>query len=510
MDKFIRELESEDIHLRDKWQFELKSELFPLPNSQKNNYTQEFFIFIPNSLGINPETYSKQDFFRDQTNFIRYKTPVFNFSELNNKSNTRSPLFRIYKLLDSTNTEKNMKEVEYELKLLGNIVRSSIRLSMLSMTKIVQNKDLSENLEQLRRKINLLQKELSEFHESFKKLEGQIKSKWFDNSESLIHHYFYVDEFISNSIYYYSIEFLKFLRKRQDIDLTDIDENICKMIILEFQNVKFLFPNMEDFVNGDERKEFILYRAGLLNKFVLDALLLNTNRKSPDSKIKHFIGSFAAGIAMLFYFVLFLWLWQGQLFLRNSEVVILTTVVLYILKDRIKEGLKTISYDFAFKWFPDFKTEIRSPDEGKHLGTLKETFFFLDRNKVDIEIMEARNKKYHDTIEDFQRPESILYHKKSITIEDRDDLVARRHVINLTFRFNIFKFLIKADDSYQEYMNLDEITHKIKCFDLPKVYHINIIMRSSFLKNGNERVTELNKFRLIVDKEGIKRVEHVN
>ena len=46
MDKFIRELESEDIHLRDKWQFELKSELFPLPNSQKNNYTQEFFIFI--------------------------------------------------------------------------------------------------------------------------------------------------------------------------------------------------------------------------------------------------------------------------------------------------------------------------------------------------------------------------------------------------------------------------------------------------------------------------------
>ena len=505
MDKFIRELESGDIHIRDKWQFELKSELFPLPDSKKNFYTQEFFIFIPSSLRINSETYSKEDFFRDQTNFIRYKTPVFNFSELNDKTNTRSPLVRIRKLLDLKDCDKNRKEVEYELKLLGNIVRSSIRLSMLSMTKVVQSDELKDSVEQLRKKVDLIQKELKEFHDSFKELEKSIKLKWSDDSESLIRHYLYVDEFISNSIYYYSIEFLKFLRERKDIDLDDIDEKICRMIISEFHNVKFLFPNMDTLV--DEKKEFIFYRAGLLNKFVLDALLLYTSRKSPDSKIKHFIGSFAAGIAMLFYFVLFLW--QGQVFLINSQAFILTTIVLYILKDRIKEGLKTFSYEFAFKWFPDFKTEIRSPDQGRYLGTLNENFFFLDPKKVSKEIIEARNKQYHETIEDFQRPESILYHKKAIIMEDRGDIISRRHVINLIFRFNIFKFLSKADDSYQLYMNLDEVTHKIRFSNLPKVYHINIIMQNSFLDSENVRVTEINKFRLIVDKDGIKRVEHV-
>ncbi len=30
MDKFMRELEGGEIHIRDKWQLELKSEFFPL------------------------------------------------------------------------------------------------------------------------------------------------------------------------------------------------------------------------------------------------------------------------------------------------------------------------------------------------------------------------------------------------------------------------------------------------------------------------------------------------
>ena len=95
MDPFWEEFETGEIHFRDKWQFELKSEFSPIPGQKQSEYTQEFFIFVPTALQINPQTYTKNDFFRDQTNLIRLQTPIFTFDELLSPFSLRSPLVKI-------------------------------------------------------------------------------------------------------------------------------------------------------------------------------------------------------------------------------------------------------------------------------------------------------------------------------------------------------------------------------------------------------------------------------
>lgn len=77
MDEFIEDLTSGELQIRDRWQFELKSEFFPSSSQKNSHYNQEFYFFIPNALQINKLTYRKEDFYIDLTNLIRYKTPTF-------------------------------------------------------------------------------------------------------------------------------------------------------------------------------------------------------------------------------------------------------------------------------------------------------------------------------------------------------------------------------------------------------------------------------------------------
>lgn len=66
----------ESFKLHDKYQLEMKF-TYPLnPDSMLNSYHVDTYIFLPNSLGITPLTYSKEDFYADLQEYIRLKTPA--------------------------------------------------------------------------------------------------------------------------------------------------------------------------------------------------------------------------------------------------------------------------------------------------------------------------------------------------------------------------------------------------------------------------------------------------
>lgn len=506
MDKFLRELESGEIHLRDCWQFELKTEYIPHPSNLKNAYTQEFYIFTPNSLQINKETYSKQQFYNDQSNFIRYKTPVFSLSELINPTNQRSPIYRILAEEGSINDEHSVVTIEDELKLLGNIARSSFRKEIFTLAKILK-KGSGLTLEEVSERTNNFLSDIKMLKNRLLTVKTLVIEK--SNNIPLKRHVLYVEEFISNSIIYYLTGFLQLLRKENKPEFLAIDEAVADAILIEKSEQKGGYPDPGAFEKHSSRNEFIFYRASLLNKYILDALLLHINRSTPENAIKNIIGSLAAGVAMLIYFVLFIW--QGQVFVLNSEPFILATVVLYILKDRLKESLKTVSYEKAFKWLSDYTTVIQSPNMKKSLGTLKESFSFVDIRNLPEEIVTIRNKEFHYILEDFPRPESVIHYKKKVVMKHpSQNSSSRRFSLNMIFRFNILHFISKADNPYQTFWNLDPETKEFVPLRLPKVYHVNIIVKNSFLKNDGEYEVQLKKFRLILDKNGIKRVERVS
>jgi hypothetical protein len=502
MEKTPSEYDFGDIHFRDRWQFELKSEYTPSEAVKKNIYYQEFYLFIPNALQINRETYFKTNFYQDETNFIRFKTPEYTIPQLIDPKNAESPLYRVHKLLEQSPSQPGLlNDVENEIKLLANIIRSSLRASAGALASELQDLPTSM-VDEFNQRLKVFCYHLLQFKREFGDLMLRFKEKFED--VTLQKHFFYVDEFISNSLYYYLTSLLEKVREFHTIHPGLSDQPLTDFLMNEQRYRKERF---EDTKLGEDsaQNEYIVYRRGLLNKFVLDVLQLNTSSASLDIRFSNIIGSISAGIAMLFYTVL--WVWQGQLFAFNSLAFVLLTVILYILKDRLKEILKAISYKQAARWFPDYTTKIRTADERTDVGEMHESFAFVDERSIPKDIHQMRNREFHEVLEAIKRPEQVISYKKTVIFTKIDQLPSRLKAFNVIFRLSIQRFLAKASNPFHNYLTFDSDTKGLTEIRLPKVYHLNIIMKNSYLVPDGSTKVELKKFRLIIDKSGIKHIE---
>lgn len=492
------------IQLRDKWQFELKSDLFPLSYHRNNSINQEFYLFLPNSLQINEATYSNAQFYQDQTNLIRLKTPSFDFNELNDLDNAESPIVRIQMLSDYEHTDDVELSIIDEIKLLGTIFHSALRDRLSVFTKTLEAFSKDHDALQFIHDFNSLCDQIDQFQDIFGMTSKKCQDEW--KSLELEWTFACIEEYISLNIKDYFSAFLHKIRQNSIFNLQSLDKRICQLILKQAKyQQKEVIPNLP------QSEEYILYRKGLLRKFVIDPLLLNFSRTSFSQRYRNIIGAIPAGIAMFVYLIILVaWLGQGNVLLINSEFLIIITVIIYILKDRIKEELKNISLQQATKWFSDYTTEVKSQNEKAVLGVLKESFSFVDINKVPQEIMDIRNRQFHTVLELFKRPEKIIYYKKVVNIKKKPKTMESRfYGLNIIFRFDIHHFLNKAEDPLHSYFTLDPVTLKLQKILLPRVYHINIILKNTtHLPNGIKKVV-WDKYRVVVDKSGIKRIESV-
>lgn len=494
MEEILEDYTTGAIQFRDKWQFELKTELLTLTQKGRNKESQEFYFFIPNALQINDETYKKNEFYADQTSLIRFKTPSFRMDELLDEQNPESPFVQLHQLLKSPKTQQNPKILQNEVKLLGDIFRSSLRDQMIAFTVRMYRLKNAEDIEEFQKYVHRYLDELVAFKTKFREIEQEYLAEW--PPEKVENLFNYVKEFINLTRGKALTQFLHRLRQRQ-ID-GPIDSKIVKML-----SDDYAFISPVTFLHDPIKEEFILHRESLLNKFVLDPLLLKTSRSSTDQRYKNIIAGLPAAIAMLVYMTLFVWGWSY--FVVNSQPFIVLTVIIYVLKDRIKEELRILSYKQAARWFSDYTTEIHS--NGTDIGTLRESFAFVPEEKVDPKILKMRDREFHGVLEGFKRPEQIIYYKKTITLNDNlKNIEARFYGINLIFRFDVHHFLTKAEDAYQQTYVFDPETKMIKRMQLPRVYHINIVIKTTL---EEEKEPRIDKFRLIVDKNGIKRVENL-
>ena len=500
MELFWEDLETDEVHIQDRWQFSLKSEFFPQNGTKPSRNTQEFYLFIPNSLQINTNTYSNASFYLDQTNLIRYKTPQFSFEQLLDEHNLRSPLNRIITLCSQPDNNSRREAFSHELKLLANVVRSTLRreIRLLLSNDGIKNKDFNKKMLHICSYVQILR-------ERYAIAEQKCLDNWRD--PLFYRQMLYIDEFMSYSISHYFTGLLENIRLVESSEFKTADETICEILLKEKQLSDLLIKNGKKPVYDGAEEENVLYRYSLLNKFVLDALHLTTNRFSLDERYRHWIGAVSAGVAMMIYFSFFIWL--GNIFVINSAPFVLLTVIFYVLKDRIKEWMKNISYIQASRWFPDYTTIIRSEEKKRHVGLIKESFSFIEPPQLSQELKTMRNAEFHSVLETVVRPENILFYKRIVDINTMP-VKSRRYGVNVIFRFNIQNFLRKAGNPVETHLMFEPETKELKSIRLPKVYHLNLIIRSKFTEDGTTLKEELKKLRIVIDKNGIKRIEQLS
>jgi hypothetical protein len=509
MNDFFEELSEEEISVRDRHQFEFKVDYMPDALHKKNEFNLDFYFFIPGALQINPRTYTKEQFFQDLTTLIRFKTPDLSFQDILDATNNKSPLTRIHELC-AQNLHHVKNDLEHELKLLANIVRSRLREEIKGNIEKLHLKDAAQ-IASAAQAVEVL---CDQFLQIQQQLDTHLQAIIARSPDTtLINYWSYVDEFLVTT----SVDFISgFLYEMRNTGVKKSSLQVHEKAICNFiknqraycmaHNYPVLTPESNE-VNGNE---FFIYRKGVLRKFVLDVLLLQTERKESSQQYKHInhmVAAFAAGVAMLVYLLILVA--NTDSLLINSTPFILGTVLLYMLKDRLKEELRGISTRI-FKWFPDYTTSIKSRDEKQPIGKLMETFQFIQEDQVPKEILEIRNKEFHQALVEAKRIETIFKYSKQVILNEQFfDEAGRDYGLNDIFRFNIANFLYKASESHIDQLYLDPDTDSLSTLSLHKVYHINVIIQEMHVDKTGTTQTQLRKVRLVLDKDGIVRMEMI-
>lgn len=448
---FWRELEEGQIHFRDRLQFELKSEFSTTGGKESSTFLQEIYIFIPESLQINRQTYSRDQFYLDEINIIRFKTPSMSFDELLSS-----------KLPSILEQAKQGQEITHELKMFSNIFRSTVREAVKEVVEQPSKvRELIVNIRQVRK--------------AFIKLRNDLQVL---QGDSLI----WVDEFMRLVVENYLTSLLDYLRKKELPNSASTDRDLAQLIVEEGLS--------EETGGNSAKEEEILLRSSHLNKYMYEALSLKNVRVEVQKKHGTWIGMSAAGIAMLVYMSLFVW--KANTFGINSVPFVLFVVFFYIVKDRIKEGVKDLYQQHAWRLFPDYSTNIETR-QGKRVGVLSESFQFINEAPDDITRFIERERP------EFRPLETIMQYKKVLTFTSHTPLE-----LNTLFRYNLHRFLEKAGDEVQSRLKLDPETLSITEKKLPKIYYLTVI-----LKNTIKEHSETKKFRIVLNKSGIERVHYL-
>lgn len=502
MDPFWDEFETGEIHFRDKWQFELKSEFSPIAGQKHSEYTQEFFIFIPSNLQINAQTYTKKDFFRDETNLIRFQTPNFTFEELLSPFSLHSPLVKLKELQATIKQKDSLVSMEQELKLFASIYCRTIRNEVYSLIQSIEKAMLPESILTCQERIEKLLANIDNVNSEFNALMETILKC--PEGLSLNHIFGYIQDAISVSLNSSIAVLLEALRRKSDPLFNNCDNALSQLLLREKKYREEKLKEPDQLEKNDIQNEAILHQSGLLNKFIHDALQLKTQRLAIDEKFRTLIGSFAAALAMTFFLVLFIG--QGTIFVINSLPFVLFTILIYVVKDRIKEELKNLSYKHVFRWFPDYTTEIFLPEDPVVIGKVHESFSFIPIKQVPMDISHLRNQEFHSYLEMIKRQEEVIHYKRKIVIHGDIQKEKPMKGLTLLFRYDIHNFLIKGSNPYEPYMSMDSETLELSRVSLPKVYHINIILKNTYRQADLSEKIEWKKFRIVADKEGIKRI----
>jgi hypothetical protein len=481
------------VSIHDQHQMELKLN-YPLPGDRRRTlYELNLYFFAPYSLGVHPQTYSKQQFYTDLQSYIRIRTPSVPLNRL--KGSETSPMAQLRGALErkaQQPSERPLSEFEEQIKLFCCIFKSAVRdyVAYIHNTVYTQDRD---------RLIGDYLATVQDITAGYRELQRIIQIPNIDQRTFEI--YLFGDEYISLLVEDHTYHLLNAL-STNDSGLSP--ENRKKLLALIDGEVNYRRRRRYASIPEELKdNETLVFRRSVLKKYVASILFLNKELKTEWLLLQQVFFGLAAAAAMLFA--------TAAAFISQTVYgsltfpVFVTLVVSYIFKDRIKDLLRYHLSRKMTRFLFDHKTRVRDV-AGKIVGVCRESFGFVKDRKLPADVRELRNRDHITEIENGWVGENILLYRKRIRLHpERVRRIFSEYEVagvNDIMRFNVQEFLRRMDDPKKELFVMDdEGYHRIKG---ARVYHLNMIVRMTFAGRGSHM-----RFRVVLNREGIKRIEHV-
>jgi hypothetical protein len=490
------------LEIHDRKQFELKLEYQPSGKDPTSKYHIDAYLFLPASLNVDKDTWPRETFYTDIHNYVRLKTPVLSFEEI--LTAEHSPLVRLEDKVKLSQLQP-MADLIYQAKMLSCVFRGALRRFARQMTETCASfgdpkGGTPEELEQRTRgSIESVKQVLSRFRQVNKDLINDVLEERTRASMRL------VDEYLSLSVEQF---FRKVVADMDRIPRTGVYIELRKELMAQVINdeVYRKEAKLRSVISPTGDNEEYMHRIGFLKKFCMNILFLAARRDHTRRNWEEVLFAVAAGLAMAFATaVAFV---AQQRFPQVSLNFFMILVVGYMLKDRIKEGLRRIFQTVASRVFYDRATEILDPVTQDEIGVCKEKVDYGRAVKVPEAIQRLRLTDDFVTVSQGELSEMVILYQKQIDLDsERLPRMGGGIVTGVTdiIRLNVERLLRDMDDpeTALEYVDLEDFT--VGRVRAAKSYQVDLAFRF-YVDDGDVQRATLQLVRLVLDRNGIKRM----
>ncbi|RME00115.1 MAG: hypothetical protein D6812_10295, partial [Deltaproteobacteria bacterium] len=278
----------------------------------------------------------------------------------------------------------------------------------------------------------------------------------------------------------------------------------------------FPFPCIE--FTGDH--EQYLYRIRFLKQYISNVLYLNIRQIEAQRRVRSLIAALFAGLAAAFATLVAIVASRRYPFTSVPFVAI--GVVAYILKDRLKDWGKSTFTHSVMRYLPDMNHRIidrTQAEKGERLGYCQESMCYRETNRIPPEIVAIRQiRRYtQKEREDWEQP--IIHYRKRTHLLAKKILRSHKRRVNINdiIRLNVAHLLPRMDDAQVPLYTVAPEGGRIVTLQASKVYYLNIVftyttrkkIRQRFRSDRSQVETKYEKIRIVLTKEGIKRIDIV-
>ncbi len=492
------------VRRHDQYQFEVKLGYDLHRHLPRERYRVDSYFFIPENLDVNEATYSKDQFYRDLLLYIRFRTPDFTLTTLTDAGSDRSPLNGVATRLETARqspTPENHEALDYEMRLLGCVFKNSLRLQARDISTLLGKNKGSPAVQDLTQ-IDAL---LTEFQVQVKRVSGRFRTLRQNFQDPRItagvaSTFAFTDEYMSLLIEERAHEILQLIQDHPENLFVRSSAALIALIKEEGAYRRGMgYPSLVD--EGHEN-ETLVFRLSVLKKFMGSVLHLTVRKREEDRGLEQVLLAMGAGVAMLFATAVAFYYQKVYGTLSMGFFIIL--VLSYMLKDRMKALSQARLQTWLSKNVFDQSTSIYDPFTRKKMGVCREAVGFVPEKRVDPVALQLRNRDHITEIENTWRSEKVIHYTKDITLYPNQFLNFHKRKTGITdiVRFNLRNFLLKMDEPIKPlYALKNDVSEKIPG---ARVYHVNVVLRFT-----SKRETRYERIRLVLNRDGIKRIEPV-
>lgn len=509
---------STQVELHDHEQLEIRFAYRLGGEVDRSVYLVDTYLFVPRNVGVNRTNYSKDEFYADVTPLMRLDAEVLPLAVLADPGAIESPLSQLEgarrQILD-TGTPPATEPLAVPVKLYAHLFAEAVRAETrdfkrhceLAAHDAAARARLPDRLDAAIARIEAAMWSYRRMKQAFAPWEVVVHRSFVDALRA-------ADEYMSLFVEERLAGVVRGLKGTAGLfDGTAIAGRVrLRAAALARRESDYrlrrgyLRLTSTDAAEGEQ----FTYQSSLLKKSVQQALYLETRSfEADDAFVRNAIGATGAAIAAVWAFATQVPTAVAGLPASTKFLVVLAAVAAYVLKDRIKIVTNEALTRRLRKY--DHKSILHGPSMAQlGLGMLKlktrEAVRFLRPTEVPDPVLSRRLSRRQ--VRRLALLEEVIHHRKEITAEitDPDARVPEGYWLRDLLRLNVRHFLVRLDEPLDRVDYFDARRNAFGSAMLPKVYTINLILALRRVRGGAEE-SELEHLRVVLDKNGIVRVE---